>query len=304
MDLYEAFEAIVRDEEAFRGQLSRYAELADGRPQVTPRDIPPLVSQHLPSIRPTARGKMFNAELVVRRSPGQPVEPTAYPDLGNGDVEVNYWLMAPILQAAEQPQRLTFPQVTRSDGTVSTWAGGYDALVGVVAAEQLLHALEQLRWTKADYFAPDLGYLREITGGAVRDWVVIAPQSGDESRDLEGLGPRSVASRKRRDGRGTSFGALSDPKHRPPAERISGARAGWGDTTVDALAQPARGAPLLYPVVEPPDAGATARDVSMVFTLFAPAAARAANGQVVQFRARDTGAPLRPIVDAPPGSAE
>ena len=244
---------------------------------------------------------MFNAELVVRRSPGQPVEPTAYPDLGNGDVEVNYWLMAPILQAADQLQRLTFPQVTRPDGTVSTRAGSYDALVGVVPAEQLLNALKELRWTRDDYFTPDLGYLQEITGDAVRDWVVIAPQSRDEPRNLEGLGPRSVASRKRRDGRGTSFGALSDPKHRPPAERISGSRASWGDAAVDALVRPARGALLLYPVVEPPDAGTTPRDVSMVFTLFAPVTARASNGQVVQFRTRDTGAPLLPIVDAPAG---
>ncbi|MGC5410994.1 Z1 domain-containing protein, partial [Streptomyces sp. DT225] len=73
------FEAICRDEETFRAQLTRYATLVDGKPQVTPAQIPPLVSQHLSWIRPSARNKMFNAELVEIRSPGQWVEPTAYP---------------------------------------------------------------------------------------------------------------------------------------------------------------------------------------------------------------------------------
>src|SRR5581483_4366382 len=36
LDLYEAFEAIVRDEERFREQLRQYSKLVDGRPQITP----------------------------------------------------------------------------------------------------------------------------------------------------------------------------------------------------------------------------------------------------------------------------
>ncbi|WP_055690573.1 Z1 domain-containing protein, partial [Streptomyces prasinus] len=36
VDLYEAFEAICRDEELFRAELARYAPLVNGRPQVTP----------------------------------------------------------------------------------------------------------------------------------------------------------------------------------------------------------------------------------------------------------------------------
>ena len=50
---------------------TRYADLVDGKPQVTPAQIPPLVSQHLPWLKPSARNKMFNAELVEIRSPGQ-----------------------------------------------------------------------------------------------------------------------------------------------------------------------------------------------------------------------------------------
>ena len=71
VDLYEAFEALLLDEEAFRDELGKYAGLdEDGKPIVEPRQIPPLVSQHLPWLKPTARNKMFNAVVKARASVG------------------------------------------------------------------------------------------------------------------------------------------------------------------------------------------------------------------------------------------
>ena len=71
VDLYEAFEALLLDEEAFRDELGKYAGLdEDGKPLVEPRQIPPLVSQHLPWLKPTARNKMFNAVVKARASVG------------------------------------------------------------------------------------------------------------------------------------------------------------------------------------------------------------------------------------------
>jgi hypothetical protein len=291
VDLYEAFEAIVRDEEAFRGQLRQYAKLVDGRPQITPRDIPPLVSQHLPTIAPSARNKMFNAELVIRRSPGEPIEPTAYP-VDPALLAANYQHMLPIMQAASATRVLTFPPETRLDGTVRA-GGSFDALVGMVTAEALLAALNALAWLRPGYFSPDLAYIAEITGTAVKDWVVIAPQPKDTLRKLEGLGLRAVASRVRR--RGDLFGALSDPKHRPPAARIAGARSSWGDAYIDSLTRERRGALLVYPVAESTSASEPSGFV-VAFTLFAPKSAQAPNGQVVQFRAKDTGSPKAAIV--------
>src|SRR5439155_22121311 len=80
-DLYTAFEAACLTEERFRDQLKLYATLEDGKPQITPKEIPPLVTQHLPWLRPAAPNKMFNAQLVERRSPGKWLEPTGYPEL-------------------------------------------------------------------------------------------------------------------------------------------------------------------------------------------------------------------------------
>jgi hypothetical protein len=63
VDLYKAFEAIAYDEAAFREQLAMYAEWDGDKPRVLPSQIPPLVSQHLPWLKPTAGNKMFNAAL-------------------------------------------------------------------------------------------------------------------------------------------------------------------------------------------------------------------------------------------------
>jgi hypothetical protein len=292
IDLYEAFEAIVRDEEAFRSQLRQYAKLVDGRPQITPRDIPPLVSQHLPTIKPSAPNKMFNAELVIRRSPGEPIEPTAYPT-DFTEIAHNYAVMLPIMQAATEQHELTFPPEPRESG-IPRRAGRFEALVGIVPAQTMLAALEKLKWLRSDYFKPDMAYIREITEDAIDDWIVIAPQTRDGNRDLEGLGLRSVAIRQRR--RGDMFGALSDPKHRPPAARIVGARPSWSDAYVDSLARERRAAMLVYPVVN--DASASRPgEVVVAFTLFAPRTAQPSNGQVVQFKAKVSGKAKAPIVD-------
>ncbi|MBK8541815.1 MAG: hypothetical protein IPL60_17715 [Ardenticatenia bacterium] len=100
IDLYEAFEAIVKDEESFRNQLRDYSVLVDGKPLITPRDIPPLVFQHLPWLRPTARNKMFNARLVVRRVTGSLVIPYGYPE-DPKQREHNYGLVASLLRKAD-----------------------------------------------------------------------------------------------------------------------------------------------------------------------------------------------------------
>lgn len=290
IDLYEAFEAIVRDEEAFRSQLAKYAKLVDGQPQITPRDIPPLVSQHLPAIKPAAPNKMFNAELVVRRSPGEPIEPTAYPT-DPSEIESNYRAMLPIAQAALTHETLSWPAEVLGSGATRP-SGTFSAYVGEIGASELRGALTGLDWLSEHYFAPDLAYINEITGGSVKDWVVVMPQT-KEAGALVDVGDRSLFNRARR--RDPFFGAISDPKHRPAAQRMCGARAGWGDAKVDAWTKGERGSILVYPVVEP---GRPADQVILAFTLFTPRSTLPANGQVIQFRAKDSGAPRAAIVNS------
>lgn len=295
VDLYEAFEAIVRDEEDFRRELRRYAVMVNGRPQITPRDIPPLVSQRLPSVKPAAKNKMFNAEVVIRRSPGIPVEPVAYPADSQARAE-NYKAMLPILRASSLRRQLEYPSRTTEAGAAVP-AGSFPSLVGDVTAAELFNAVVCLKWLTPGAFGPDLAYLREITGTSVDSWTIIAPQLRD-SRMLPELDRRSVIQRDPR-GRGTGqlYGAISEPDHRAPAASIAAGGVAAGDTEVRPVGQ-RRGAVLIYPVVAKGFQGdPRPEDLVVAFVLFAPTSAASEDGRVIRFRVRDTSRADDAIID-------
>ncbi|MEU0430970.1 Z1 domain-containing protein [Streptomyces sp. NPDC006290] len=284
VDLYEAFEAICRDEELFRAELARYAPLVDGRPQVTPAQIPPLVSQHLPWVKPSARNKMFNAELVEVRSPGTWVEPTAYPE-NPGALAHNTECWEPVLAALGQaPVRLSVGNGPE-----------YKARVGTVSHEMLTKVLCDLRWSIPSQFSPHLEFLLEAGQPTpIDDWLVITPLQTSarriEARVL-GHGPFTPARRTRR--RGSLFGALSEPKHRAAALRVAGAVETAGNTAVEGLVRPRRGALLLYPVVESEprlgsDGTVDPGDLVMAFSFVAPKSSVGSERPLIRFRAVDS----------------
>ena len=247
IDLYEAFEAICRDEETFRNELQQYAEVIDGRPQVTPAQVPPLVSQHLSWLKPTSPNKMFNAQLVEKRSPGQWEEPTAYPSSVPA-LRHNTALWTPVLDSLS-----TTPTEFAYDfGTV---AHRFNALTGLASSGDLLQLLRSLKWGVESQFAPHLAYLTKITESSpamVDDWMVLAPQHASGNKKVM-LGttdrPFSWFSRARR--RGPIFGAIRDPKHVGVALRIAGALSSSGDTATEHFVHEKRGVVVLYPIVEP-----------------------------------------------------
>ncbi|GHA41676.1 hypothetical protein GCM10010372_47370 [Streptomyces tauricus] len=295
-DLYEAFEAVCRDEELFRGQLARYAQLVDGRPQITPSQVPPLVSQHLPWLKPAARNKMYNAELVEIRSPGEWVELTAYPAAtATADLRHNVETWKPVID------RLDAPPVTLARGGTE-----YEALVSTVDHDTLLKVLCELRWSEPRQFSPHLESLIEAgnLNAPIDDWVVIAPQQ-TSGRRTEGriLGSRSLSLARRTRRRNDLFGAISEPKHRPSVLRIAGSgRTPHGNETVEALVRPRRGAVVLYPVVESDpvlssDGSVDPHRLVMAFTLVAPGGSARAGRGLLRFRARDNGTSDHAIVD-------
>ncbi|WP_405712991.1 MULTISPECIES: Z1 domain-containing protein [unclassified Streptomyces] len=299
VDLYEAFEAICRDEETFRSQLSRYAELVDGEPQVTPAQIPPLVSQHLPWIRPSGRNKMFNAELVEIRSPGQWVEPTAYPTDG-ADLRHNAEVWRPVLDSlGSTPVTLTCSSLDhgRSDN--------YEALFGTVGHDALLKILCDLRWSAPSQFSPHLESLITAgeSGAGIDDWLVIVPQQTSARRTeatILGSRPLSLAHRTRR--RGDLFGAISEPKHRGVALRVAGAIEDSGDPLVESLVRERRGVLVLYPVVESEsrpaaDGSIDPRHLVMAFSLVAPKSSAGSGTGLVRFRTIDSGRRDFAIID-------
>lgn len=239
LDLYEAFGAIMYAEELFRDELRRYAQLVDGRPQIRPAQVPPLVTQHLPWLRPTAPNKMFNARLVVRRQ--QEIEPVGYPK-AKADISHNYDALLPLMQRASQEAYFAFP---RPNGQ-----GRYLARYGSISHQHLFATLGQLKWCYDDHFEPDLAFIKEI-GDLVDDWIILMPQLGTESmRKLPDLGASSLFFRTRR--RDPLFQAISDPKHRHAARRIAGVPTDsiYEDVTSDNLHGTRHGTLILYPIFE------------------------------------------------------
>ena len=242
IDLYEAFGAIMRAEELFREELRRYAELVDGKPQIRPAEVPPLVTQHLPWLRPTARNKMFNARLDVRRL--EEIEPTAYP-ADPIDIEHNYRAMLPLIMGADRQAEFAFPK--------PLGRGRFVASYGIVDRDSFLSALEGLRWIYSDHFAPDLAFLEEARD-SIDDWALLIPVlTTGAKHTVSGSKSISVAHRTRSSrSRGLLFQAISDPKHRHAAKRIAGipAEQFYVDEIADSLRAERRGAVIIYPITE------------------------------------------------------
>ncbi|WP_225850932.1 Z1 domain-containing protein [Streptomyces sp. HPF1205] len=268
--LYDEFEDISQDEEFFRDELRQYAPFgADGRPQITPSQIPPLVAQHHPKIRPTAANKMYNARVEQRRTPMK--EPGNYPLTSEKAVlRGNTNAFLPILESA-----IANPEMCEVDGRPVS------VLSTQISHEDLISILDQLRWSKDDAFRPDLNYLRQATPDMIADWHVVLPQlkGQDAQVTIDGVGPLSVHRRRVINGK---LQAKSQPGDRSLVQPIAN---GPGST---------RGGMLVYPMV-PKDAPAQAElakgDVIMAFTLFLPQASGATDGKLITWTTKDSSLP-------------
>ncbi len=193
VDLYEAFEALLLDEEAFRDELGKYAGLdEDGKPLVEPRQIPPLVSQHLPWLKPTARNKMFNAVVKARASVGAfhqlsslPSRPSEVPANVRAQIQSLHMsnldnVVLPLLKLADKAQVLPYAD---TDGTLRQ----QHARVGLIGADQFLALLDKHRWHPD--FQSVIDPLRAFIGtatekGRINDWAIIWPQRAAAGREL------------------------------------------------------------------------------------------------------------------------
>ncbi|GGT27808.1 Z1 domain-containing protein [Streptomyces purpureus] len=292
IDLYEAFEAICRDEESFRDQLKQYARPVGDGPGITPAQVPPLVAQHLSWLRPTSANKMYNARLAELRSPGLWEEPTAHPK-AVGVLRDNTALWTPILEGLSST---TTTFTYRFDQAQKPHR--FEALTGLFPSNRILPILRQLKWLVPEHFQPHLTYLEDITNvsGQLDDWLVVAPQHtartqqivlGDSGRRFSWFGVE-----RRRD---PLFGGISNPRHRDALRRVAGALPSCGDAATEAYVSERRGVVALYPIVEKKNVDAIGPDgrmdpgkVVMAFGFVAPAAARGRDDRVVRFTTIDS----------------
>ncbi|WP_040811118.1 Z1 domain-containing protein [Nocardia concava] len=299
VDLYQAFEAICLDEEKFREELQQYSVLVDGEPQVTPAQVPPLVSQHLPWLKPTSANKMYNAKLVEVQSPGQWVEPTAYPS-SPAALRHNTSLWLPILESLN-PEPLTLTADLGNRGTFPI-----PFLTGTVSAPDFLTLAESLKWGAPSQFEPHLEYLRRITKHQplVEDWLILAPQHvRGENRFKPDSGRHAYSWFARDRRRQGLFGAISDPKHRAPALRIAGPLGPRDNALILDLARHKQGVIVLYPLVEKDHRDEVATGtidpahLTMAFCFVAPYTAMIGSDRVIRFTTIDSSKDT-PIIDA------
>lgn len=222
VDLYEAFEALLMDEEAFREELRQYVGFDDeGMPIIEPRQIPPLVSQHLPWLKPTARNKMWNA-VISRKAPAGLQDLYGLPPRGDGRNQTNFTdVITPLLARATTTVDLPYDLDGRTDLKQR-------AKVGLLDAVSFLNLLEKHAWSESAEPAIEAykGFLNKATGeGSITDWAVMWAQSTGQARTLSlpALGDAGpIIKRRRRTERIDFVG--SDRKHRAAALEISQGR--------------------------------------------------------------------------------
>ena len=171
IDLYKSFEAIVRDEEDFRDELRKFQGFEeDGRPRVRPMDVPPLVYQSLPYLKPTSTNKMYNAELTEQGEGGKVVD---FNQQGEHDDAVNkkhFSAVQALLDAATAVGDFFY---INEAGAPKPWRARY----GVVDADGLIDVISQFRWANNFKVAPYIAFMHKaIAEGTLKDWAVIVPE--------------------------------------------------------------------------------------------------------------------------------
>jgi hypothetical protein len=298
VDLYEAFEGLMRDERALRQRLQEYEGFQDdGTPILEPWQVPPIVSQHLPYLRPAARNKMFNAEVHTMGDSGRLRDYYGLPKRSSvTQKRANFELFVPLLKRVTDQREFVSSRSKPEDKSRP-----FEALTGLITADQFVAMLEKLHW-HPDYLKVAEPMVRFwgglVDNDALDDVVIVWPQLTKSvvTRLLPGLGDRQVVTRRRRADPRIDF-VGSDSKHRDALERIAGAKKDAPDPSADDRRDPAgkRGSILVYVAADRADAGdgespadslvgePAAKDLVVLMSMVAPASATPQGRPVVEW---------------------
>lgn len=293
IDLYDTFTSAAQDEEDFRRELSRFSEIGeDGKPVARPIDVPPLVGQRMPWLRPTATNKMYNSRIVSKGIGGQLQDFSLQADRGNGSSNRrNFECAMKIVQQLEGFSDGTGSSVFRDAGSVAGDAvrlgAPYAAYYGVVPASLVADQFETIDWVDRDTYRPERNFLkRRIAEGRIRDFAVVLPWLAPSSSVLERRidaapdRPLRLITRSRRQDRPGFSG--SSKRQRAAIETIARfPEAEDGGDLARSLQSPKRGALLLTFAKDPqhpgdaapfsdPDAAVRAEDVATHISMSFP----------------------------------
>lgn len=242
VDLYDAFTAIVQDEEAFRAQLRRFSGTdEDGRPLVRPIDVPPLVFQQLPWLKPTGANKMYNAVLDFEGDGGRLRDFPRQADRGDGSANATQF--AAVREWIERLGVSTEFEYVEGRAGNEPRLKRFHARTATVDAEEMYSALDQFKWTDNYSFAPTLRFMRQaMTAKKLTEWVVMVPELKDIPYTSVAGVDVQLLKRSRRDRGGFSGSSF---RQRAAIERIAGNTKAPGGAAAAALSTPTTGAMLL-----------------------------------------------------------
>ncbi|WP_225755651.1 Z1 domain-containing protein [Actinotalea sp. Marseille-Q4924] len=297
VDLYRTFEAIIRDEEDFRRELRAFqGRDAQGNPLLRPRDVPPMVFQSVPWLKPTGTNRMYNAVLSFQGEGGQVRDFFQQPPRDAKVNEDHFAAVGPLLAAAQETG--SFANDSRNL---------YAARYGIVGAEALLSVIQQFRWQNDDVIQPTLTFYRKaMAEGTLQDWVVIVPllegAAVAKRHVVDHQDTFHVLKRERRPERNWAFSG-SSPRQRPSMRIVSGGQPpSDGDPIASGLHRDHRGAFLLTFAADigagrgPKDLRdpAPAGDIATLFSLAFPRSA-APSPRVGFSVRRQGGGPIVPV---------
>jgi hypothetical protein len=264
INLYEAFGAVCRDEEAFRDELKRYASMED--PRILPSQIPPLVPSHM--LRPTAPNKMYNAVVTYNNFGGRLSESTFAPTEID-DIKFNNSELERMIGSAKAS---TVELIAKN--------GDLEADVVEISPKALIRFLENYRWynskERSKVSNPMQLQIEFLKKSGAQDpgidhWLLLGPhiKQPRAHRPLAGKNFHVVNRTRQSENR---FNTYNDPIHRDFAKHISGQDLlAEPNDALEALRKPKRGVIIYYPITETPKVKGTAKGPFTVgFTLLFP----------------------------------
>ena len=269
INLYEAFGAICRDEEAFREDLKRYASIEE--PRITPAQIPPLVPSHM--LKPTAPNKMRNAVVTFRNFGGQLAESTYAPSK-KAEIEFNNALVESMLSGKAIEEQEFSAAIRGGQRTMNSW-------VAECSPAEIVEFISKYKWfdpKSADAKGGNPLHLQlEFLNGNAGDpeisrWLVISPRISKPRAPHPVAGKAfDVVFRSRHTESPSRFHTYNDPVHRAFARHIAGQiELPNASAELDDLRQPGTGVLLYYPITEDAKPTTPKPPYTVGFTLLFP----------------------------------
>lgn len=271
INLYQAFEAVCRDEMDFRADLQRYAMPSNGTKPVTPMQVPPLVPAHL--LQPTSPNKMYNAVIKSQNFGGKNIQSTLAP-YTDKDVFQNEEALRSLLR-----DRILRLRVFKAEIEATTVQN--QSFVTEVEPSHIIEFLKAYRWVDGD--SKKLELQLEFLSGKYGDpeidrWLFVAPKAGTDSAWTVNDVDIPIVERSRTETPGGRYGVYTTSRDVKLAMLLRGETNGTGlSADLTELIQPRQAVFLFYPVRDDNDPeyiitpeGRQQRFVTMGFSLMLP----------------------------------